>query len=161
MKAIGRLAVIGVSLTLALSLIAGDASTAPGQQVKAGPFVTVYHDDAVALQVRRDRIKHLGHGVYDVWLRWLWAEPQPWKNQEEASRVVVARVDCAELRVRELGNVHIDRNGKVIDADEVSSLEEAPWKSFERGTGAGATIERLCEFVPKLLELRDSADPKK
>ena len=149
-----RIAAIGLSMTLALSVLAGDAAP-------AGPFVTVYRDDAVAFQVRRDRIQALGADVYRLWLRWLWAEPQPWKNQEETTRIAVAHVDCAQIRVRELSVLHRDRSGKVFDVEEVASPEDAPWKAFEAGTGAAAAIQRLCEFVPKLIELRDAEAPKK
>jgi hypothetical protein len=149
---IRRIAAIGLWMTLAISVCARDASP-------AGPYVTVYRDDAVAFQVRRDRIKSLGDDVHHLWLRWLWAQPQPWKNQQETARVIVAHVDCAHNRVRELATLHKDQSGKIFDVEEVTSAEEAPWKSFEPGTGAAAAIQRLCEFVPKLAERQGSEEP--
>ena len=129
-------------------------------QDKPGPFVTVYRDDSVAFQVRRDRITTLGDGSYKVWLRWLWAEPQPWKSGSEASRIVVADIDCTNLRVRELASLHKDRTGKLFDVEETAPAD-APWKSFAAGTGAASTMTRLCEFVPELVRTRDESAPKK
>lgn len=148
-------------MTLTLSVLAADAATDSSRQAPPGPFVTVYRDDAVAFQVRRDRIQALGPDVYRLWLRWLWAVTQPWKNQEETARTAIVHVDCAQIRVRELGVLHEDRSGKVFDVEEVAALEDAPWKGFEAGTGAAAAIQRLCEFVPTLIEQRDAEAPKK
>lgn len=120
-------------------------------QEKPGPYVTVYRDDTLAFQMRHDRIKPIGEGLYSVWLRWLWAEPQPWKSDLETTRVIVAHVDCTRLRVRELGSLHKNREGKLFDSEE-RSPEEAPWRTFERDTGAARAIAQLCEFIPQLLE---------
>lgn len=56
----------------------------------ADPYVTVSRDDAVAFQLRRDRITNLPDQVTRVWLRWLWAKPQPWQGQAETARIIVA-----------------------------------------------------------------------
>lgn len=134
-----------------LAIVTLVATTAAG----AEPYVTVYRDDAVAFQVRRDRITQRD-GIYTVWLRWLWAEPRRWKSQDETARVAIANVDCARLRVRELGILHKDRDAKIIEAEEP---EHPPWQSFEEDSGAAATMKRLCEFLPKLAaeSNRDSA----
>ena len=114
-----------------------------------GPYVNVYHDDAVAFQVRRDRIKVEGEGQYRVWLRWLWAEPRPWKTDHETARVVVADVDCMKRRVRELAVLHKNREGKVYDSEELAE-GQWEWKSFDPQSGAAGAINRLCEFLPEL-----------
>lgn len=129
---------------LALTILTMAATAAPT------PYVTVYRDEATSFQVRRDRIRTVDQQVYQLWLRWLWARPQRWKDRDEVSRVVVAHVDCARLRVRELATLHRDASGKLFDVEEVTSPEDAPWKSFAPGTGAAAAITRLCEWVPEL-----------
>ena len=136
-------------LFLTLALLAGGEQQPP----PPGPFVTVYRDDAVAFQVRRDRITLLKDGTWKVWLRWLYAEPQPWKSSAETSRIVVADVDCKQLRVRELAVLHRDREGKLFDVEEFPE-EQWKWRSFEESSGAAATMTRLCEFLPELLERR-------
>ena len=141
---IGTLAV-AVLILLAPHVFAQEQKEAP----KPGPFVTVYRDDTLAFQIRRDRIKPIGEGIYTVWLRWLWAEPQPWKSELETSRVIVANVDCTRLRVRELGILHKDRSGKVIESEEWSP-EDAPWRTFERESGAAKTVAQVCELIPQL-----------
>ena len=114
------------------------------------PYVTVYHDDAVSFQVRRDRIKRRGPDTYMVWIRWLWAEPRPWKGDQEAARVVIADVDCKHRQVRELGVEHKNAAGKVFDAEDIAP-ENQSWKSFDRGSGAYAAVGRLCEFLPQMV----------
>ena len=115
----------------------------------AGPYVNVYHDDAVTFQVRRDRIHLRDDGRYTVWLRWLWAEPREWKSDREAARVAVADLDCAQKRVRELAVLHKNRDGEIFDVEEPPP-EETQWKSFAPDSGAAATMGRLCEFVIEL-----------
>ena len=126
------------------------AQEPPPQQPPPGPYVTVYHDDAVAFQVRRDRITPLAEGTYNVWLRWLWAEALPWKGDAEVARVIVSDIDCKGFRVRERKVLHKNREGKVYDTEEIPE-EETRWKTFDPKSGAAAAMARLCEFVPQLL----------
>ena len=129
------------AIVLALSITAA-ADPPPG------PYITVYHDDAVAFQFRRDRIHTIGERTYNVWLRWLWAEVRSWKGQDETARVVVAEVDCDCLRVRELIALHKDRTGFIFDVEE---MPDAPWRTLDANSGAGAAIARTCKFIPEVL----------
>ncbi|HUP58941.1 MAG TPA: erythromycin esterase family protein [Thermoanaerobaculia bacterium] len=115
------------------------------------PWVNVYHDDSVAFQVRRTRILTLDDGRYRVWLRWLFAAPRPWKSGEELSMVMNVDLDCRERRLRELVTVHKNRAGEIFDREE-RRPEDAPWKSFGANTGAASALDRVCEFVPRLIE---------
>ena len=139
-----RIAVFMMVTTLPVA-----AESAP-RRLDPAPYVTVYRDPSVAFQVRRDRIRRYPEQVYSVWLRWLWAKPQPHKGESETARIVIGHVDCGRRRVRELAVLHKDQNGKIFDAEEVSTPDAAPWRSFETGTGAAAAVERLCEFLPEL-----------
>ncbi|MGH9456680.1 MAG: hypothetical protein ACRD2J_03460 [Thermoanaerobaculia bacterium] len=131
-------------LAAAVPCVAAEESSS-----KNGPYVTVYHDDVLAFQVRRDRIARLEGDAYRVWLRWLWAEPRTWKTQDEAARVLFADVACEPLRIRDLAILHKNRDGEIFDAEEMSP-ESSPWKTFEEGSGAAAAMKRLCEFLPEL-----------
>lgn len=126
-------------------------------QQQEGPYVTVYRDDAVAFQVRRDRIKSQGDEVYLVWLRWLWAEPRTWKSDHETATIRIAGLDCAGLRVREYGALHKNRDGVIFDAEE---WEDPPWKALPSGSGAEAAIARVCDFIPQLLESKRETGPR-
>ena len=133
-----------LALLIALPLAAEEAP-------KPGPYITVYHDDAVAFQFRRDRIKQRPDGTYMVWLRWLWAEPRTWKADKETARVAVADLDCTQLRVRELAVLHKNREGTIYDREEFEP-EKTEWKSFDAKSGATAALKRVCEFIPELLK---------
>jgi len=137
---------------LAAILIAALSATAQEKTPKPTPYVNVYHDDAVAFQVRHDRITVLPDGTYTVWLRWLWAEPRRWKSDAEIARIIVANVDCKTIRVREMAVLHKNREGKIFDSEE--EADKAPWKSFDAKSGAHSAMTRLCEFLPKLLEMK-------
>ncbi len=124
-----------------------DQGVSPGPQ--AGPYVTVYRDSATAFQVRRDRIKTLDGGIFQVRLRWLWAKPRPWKGQDEVALVMDALLDCRNQRLRELDRMHKNRKGDLYDIEEPGT--EPDWKEFEKTPGAAAALQRLCDFIPELL----------
>jgi hypothetical protein len=149
-------------LVVALIILASHQGRAQESSAEGepGPYVNVYHDDAVAFQVRRDRITVLGEGLYKVWLRWLWAEPKPWKSGVETATVIFSDLDCARLCIRELAVLHKDRDGKIFDEEE-RSPEESPWKSFGPQTGAGLAIAKLCKFVPELARAARTQEQKK
>lgn len=123
-------------------------STLPVFGKEGGPYIDVRRDDTVLFQMRRDRIKAVSDGVYMVWLRWLWAEPQEWKSQKETATIRVVHVDCNELRVREYAVLHKNAKGEIFDSEE---HEDPPWRSLERDSGAGAAMTRVCEFIPQLM----------
>jgi len=115
------------------------------------PYVSVYHDDAVTFQVRRDRVREKEPGLYQVWLRWLWRTPQPLKSDFETMRVAIADVDCKQRRVREYGVIHKNKDSQVIASEDTL---DSDWRSFDRDSGAAATIGRLCQFLPQLKAYR-------
>lgn len=138
------------------TILAGFAcsSSDVAERPATGPYVNVAHDETFTLQVRRDRIEQLEAMTYRVWIRWLWAEPRMWKGQEETALVVLADLDCGGLRLRELAQMHKNAAAEIYAVEEWEP-DRAAWRSFDRSSGSGATLERLCEFV---LEL-ESADP--
>jgi hypothetical protein len=119
---------------------------------KPKPYVSVYHDDAVTFQFRKDRIKPLGDGRYTVWLRWLWAKPRPLKGREEWATVIIAIVDCNRMQVQEQGVLHKDREAQIIDAEE--TLDKSPWKTFAAGSGAEASLRKVCNLIPEMIQAR-------
>ncbi|HEX2123199.1 MAG TPA: hypothetical protein VHL59_16325 [Thermoanaerobaculia bacterium] len=148
------------ALPVALVLLCLTAPLRAQEEAKPGPYVNVYHDDAVLFQMRRDRITSSGDELYRVWLRWLWAEPRPWKSDQETATVRFVDLDCNELRVRDLAVLHKNRKGEIFDAEEFEP-EKSPWQSLQRESGAGAAMARVCEFAPKLLEAKREADRQK
>ncbi|HJQ35750.1 MAG TPA: hypothetical protein VKB93_01295 [Thermoanaerobaculia bacterium] len=144
-----------LALLITLPLVAQEApKAAPKPAPKPpGPYVTVYRDKAVAFQFRRDRItpRPDAEGTYLVWLRWLWAEPRPWKTDKETVRGAVADLDCKKLRVRELAVLHKNRTGTIYDSEQFEP-EQQKWQSFDAKSGAGAALKRVCEFIPQLLK---------
>jgi len=138
-------------LLLAIALAVPIFAEEPPAQPKPGPYVGVYHDDHVSFQMRRDRIKRTGEAKYIVWLRWLYAEAQPWKSDAEVARVAVTEIDCTRLRVRELGVMHKNAAGKLFDIEEPEPAT-VPWRELDRKSGAASAIAQVCEFVPQLLE---------
>lgn len=147
-------------LALLLLLLAAIPLPAQEEPKKPGPYVNVYHDDAVLFQIRRDRITVTGDKMYRVWLRWLWAEPRPWKSDDEAALVRMVDLDCNALRVRDLAALHKNRRNEIYDREEWEP-ETSPWTWLKRDSGAGVTMARVCEFVPRLIEAnRDAERPK-
>ena len=128
------------------------AVAASAQEPPPGPYITVYHDDAVAFQFRRDRIHETEPGVYNVWLRWLWAQPRRWKAEDETARLILVDVDCNCALVRELVTLHKDRALNIYDTEKTVAPS---WKSFDAKSGAGMAIARLCEFLPQVQRLND------
>ena len=143
-----------LALLLLLAAVPGSA------QNTAGLYVDVYRDEAVLFQVRRDKLAQTGEGAYRVWLRWLWSTPQPWKSQEETATMRFVDLDCRALRVRELAVLHKNAKGEIFDSEEFEP-ETAPWRTFERRSGAGAALARLCDFLPQLLEAKREAERRK
>lgn len=123
------------------------------QTAQPGPYVTIYHDDAVMLQLRRDRIKTISGDTYRIWLRWLWAKPQRFKSDVEVATVRVVDLDCKGLRVRELAVMHKNAEGKFYNVEEFNE-QDAKWTVMKRDSGAGKAMEKACEFVPQLIESR-------
>lgn len=146
-----------LALLIALPLVAQEKPKP--EPPKAGPYVTVYRDKAVAFQFRRDRIKPVAKDTYTVWLRWLYAAPQAWKSDNETVRGAVADLDCTKLRVRELAVLHKNREGRIYDSEQFEP-DQAKWKSFDAKSGAGAALKRVCEFIPKLLAPPPKPKPK-
>ena len=60
-------------------------------------------------------------------------------------------LDCRERRLRELVTVHKNRAGEIFDSEE-RRPDDAPWKSFGANTGAASALDRVCEFIPRLIE---------
>ena len=141
---------VGILVLIPVVLHAAPPEKSPPQSGKLGPYITVYHDDATSFQMRRDRIILLGEGLYKVWLRWLWAEPRPWKSGVETATMIVTELDCKRLQVRETMIMHKDRAGTLFDVDERAPKEQR-WKSFRPDSGAAAAIARVCELVPELI----------
>ncbi len=148
------------ALPIALLLLSFAVPLRAQEEAKPGPYVNVYHDDTVLFQIRRDRITSTGDKIYRVWLRWLWAEPRPWKSDQETAMVRFVDLDCNELRVRDLAVLHKNRKGEIFDAEEFEP-ETSPWQSLKRESGAGAAMAKVCEFAPKLLEAKREADRQK
>ena len=117
------------------------------------PYVTVYRDEAVSFQVRRDKLTVLGENAYRVWLRWLWAEPRAAESRVEISALSFSEVDCAGLRVRDLATMKKAADGGIFDVVEIQP-EEARWRSFGSESGATAAMRRLCTFLPELSRTR-------
>ena len=138
--------------TLARICALAIAVASSAQEPPPGPYVTIYHDDAVAFQFRRDRIRETGPGVYNVWLRWLWAQPRRWKSEDETARLILADIDCSCARVRELVTLHKDRTLNIYDVEE---MPDPTWKTFDPKSGAGTAISRLCEFIPQVQRLNE------
>lgn len=132
---------------IALALLASSCAAVP---LKTEPYVTVYRDDSVSFQVRRDRIAALGGESYRLWLRWLWAKQRWSAGRVETALHTVSEVDCAAMRVRDLAVMKKDPHGQFFDVVE-RPPEEAPWRAFGAETGAAAAMRRLCEFVPELV----------
>jgi len=141
---------IGILVLIPLVLHAAPPEKSPPKSSKPGPYITVYHDEATSFQMRRDRITLLGEGLYKVWLRWLWAEPRPWKSGVETATMIVAELDCKRLQVRETMIMHKDRAGTLFDIEE-KAPEEQRWKSFPTESGAAGAIARVCQLVPELI----------
>lgn len=145
-----RSRLLGILALLPGVLLGAPPENAPPKSGKPGPYITVYHDDATSFQVRSNRIVLLGEGHYIVWLRWLWANPFPWKSRIETARMIVAEIDCRRLQVRETMVMHKDREGNLFDIDE-RELGDSPWKALPKDSGAAAALGRVCELVPELL----------
>jgi erythromycin esterase len=118
-----------------------------------GPYVTVYRDDHVAFQMRRDRVMELGNRQYRVWLRWLWAEPRRWQSDLETATVRFVDLDCNALRVRDLAVLHKNAKGEIYDSEELEP-ERSEWKSAARDSGAGAALAKVCECAPQLARMQ-------
>ena len=142
-------------LCLAIALAVPIFAEEPPAPPKPGPYIGVYHDDHVAFQMRRDRIRRTGEAKYVVWLRWLFAEGQPWKSDRETTRLAITELDCTRLRVRELGVLHKNAAGKVFDVEEPDP-DKVPWKEIDRKSGAASALAQVCEFVPQLLAMSDA-----
>lgn len=132
---------------MALALLASACASVPA---RTEPYVTVYRDDAVSFQVRRDRITALGGESYRLWLRWLWAKQRWSAGRVETALHTVSEVDCAAMRVRDLAVMKKDANGQFFEVVE-RPPEEAAWRAFGAESGAAAAMHRLCEFVPELV----------
>jgi hypothetical protein len=148
------------ALPIALVLLSIALPLRAQEEAKPGPYVNVYHDDTVLFQMRRDRITSTGDRMYRVWLRWLWAEPRPWKSDQETATVRFVDLDCRELRVRDLAVLHKNAKAEIFDAEEFEP-ESSPWTTLKRDSGAGAAMAKVCEFAPKLLEAKREADRQK
>lgn len=134
---------------LAVSVLLSCGAAGDQGKPTPGPYVTVYRDDAVAFQVRHDRIRVTEEGTVVVWVRWLWAEPIPSDGNEELARLMVLELDCAEGRLRELALMRKNRAGEIFESLE-HDRDDAQWIVFDPETGAEKTFERLCEFVEDL-----------
>ena len=147
-----RASTLALLLVISATPLLAQKFEPPAKDGKPGPYVNIYNDNAVTFQVRRDRIKITGEKAYRVWLRWLWAEPQKWKADEETATVRLVDLDCkSDLRVRELAILHKNRKGEIFDTEELDP-EKASWKVLPRDSGAGAAMARVCEFLPQLIE---------
>jgi len=154
-----RILVIGILVLIPLVLRAAPPEKSPPRSGEPGPYITVYHDEATSFQMRRDRIILLGEGLYKVWLRWLWAQPRPWKSGVETATMIVTELDCKRLQVRETMIMHKDRAGTLFDIEE-KAPEQQRWKSFSAESGAAAAIARVCQLVPDLIHPAVTAAPE-
>jgi hypothetical protein len=114
-----------------------------------GPYVSLYKDDAVTFQIRREPITPHAENVYTVRLRWLWAQPRPWKSHEEAATIINADLDCNRQRVREISVLHRDRDGKYFDEEKKDPKTET-WKTFPPGSATAAALKLACRLIPEI-----------
>lgn len=139
-----------ILLLIVLIPVASGFAAEDSAHATPGPYVAVYHDDSLTFQVRRDRIRTLDGGDFMVRVRWLWAQPRAWNGTVEIARIMDLELDCGGRRLRELATMHKNRDGEIFDVEE--PMDQAPWISFPPESGAAKTFERLCEFVPRLLQ---------
>lgn len=155
-----RLALTAAALLFVAWIAAGSVSAQEKGDAPAvpGPYVDVFRGDDVVFQVRRDRIKKADDGSWRVWMRWLWAMPKRWKSDEETATVILAFVDCEGRRVRELAVMHKNRAAEIYDVEERGPDQE--WTAWDPRTRAGEAMNRLCEFIPVMVEMKESESRK-
>ena len=117
--------------------------------VAPGPYVSLYKDDSVTFQIRRDPILPHPDGTCTVRLRWLWARPQTWKGHEEAATIINADLDCGKVRVREISVIHRDADGKYFD-EENKDPKTAKWKAFPPGSATESALKLACKLIPEI-----------